>query len=98
MLFDDVADSGIVDGGMDVALHHCAALVIFDVAFPALGGHAVVLAEALLAEVAQCEVVGVGHQILYFSALHLLFAYNTNYYLLACSLIVFRTLEFALLM
>lgn len=50
--FDDVTDTWVVDGGVDVALHHCSAFVVLDVAFPALSGHTVIFAEALLSEVA----------------------------------------------
>ncbi len=64
---------------MHVALHHCSALVVLNVAFPSLGWHAVVLAETLLAEVSQSQVVGVGHQVLHFSALHLLLIMRKNY-------------------
>jgi hypothetical protein len=55
-----------------IALHHGTAFIVLDVAFPSLCGHAVVFAEALLAEVPEGQVVGVGHQVLDFAALHLL--------------------------
>lgn len=69
---DDLTDFGVVDGGMDIALHHGSALVVLDVALPSLRRHLTVLAEPLLSEVPQSEVVGVGHEVLHLSVLHFL--------------------------
>lgn len=72
LLFDDFADSRVVELRMDVALHHGSSLVVLDVALPTLSRHPNFLRESLLAEVAKREIVGVGHQILHFSTLHFL--------------------------
>lgn len=57
---------------MDVALHHGAPIVVFDVALPSLSWHTALLTEALLLEVADCVVICVGHQILDLLILHVL--------------------------
>lgn len=72
LLLDDVADPRVVDGGVDIALHHGPSFVVLDVSFPPLGGHSAFLTEALLPEVAQGQIVGIGHQVLYIPSLHFL--------------------------
>ena len=52
-------------GLTDVALHERAAVVVLDEAHPALLGHHHLLAEALLLEVADCEIIRIGQKIFY---------------------------------
>jgi hypothetical protein len=72
LTLDDVTDARVIDGGVHIALHHGAALVVLDVSFPAFGRHAAILAEALLPKVSEGQVVSIGHQVLHFSPLHFL--------------------------
>jgi hypothetical protein len=72
LALDDLADFGVVDCGVDLALHHGAAFVVFDIALPPLGWHSAIFGEALLSEVAEGQVISIGHEVLYLSALHLL--------------------------
>lgn len=48
---------------LDSALHHCASIVVFDVAFPARLGQVVILREALLAEVLDGVVISIGQKV-----------------------------------
>jgi hypothetical protein len=84
---DDLADLRVVDRGVHVALHHRSSLVVLDVAFPPLGRHLAVLAEALLAEVSQGQVVGIGHQVLHLSPLHFLYIASNLHFNLFMSLV-----------
>lgn len=68
----NVADSRIINTWVDIAFHHRSSFVVFDVTFPSLGGHPAILAEPLLPEVPQGQVVRVCHQVLHFPPLHLL--------------------------
>lgn len=61
LLFDDFADSGIVEAWVDVALHHGASFIVLDVALPSLRGHTIILGEALLTEIPQGKIISVGH-------------------------------------
>lgn len=72
MLFYDFADSGIIDGWVDVTLHHCASLIVLNIALPSVWAHPAIFAEPLLSEVAESKVVGIGHEILNFPLLHFL--------------------------
>lgn len=69
---NNFADFGVVDGRVYVALHHGSSFVVLDIAFPSLGRHSAVFAEALLSEVAKCQIVSIGHEILDFAMLHFL--------------------------
>lgn len=53
-------DAAIVDIFIDVALHHSAAVIVFDVPFPSLLLHLALLIEALLPEVFDGIVVSIG--------------------------------------
>lgn len=53
LFFNDLTDSGVVDGGVYKALHHGSSFIILDIALPSFCGHPTVFAEPLLSEVAQ---------------------------------------------
>lgn len=53
LFLDNVTDSGVVDSRVDKALHHGTALVVFNVPFPSLCGHAIIFAETLLSKISQ---------------------------------------------
>lgn len=61
LFFNDFADSRVVDSRMYIALHHRAAFIVLNVAFPSFSGHAVVLAETLLSEITQRQIIRVSH-------------------------------------
>jgi len=72
LFFNDVTDLWIVYGWMHKALHHRSSFIILDISFPSFRRHSAFFTKALFSEVAQCKVVGIGHQVLHFSSLHLL--------------------------
>ena len=51
------------DVALNCALHHCASIVVFDVAFPARLRQVVILREALLAEVLDGVVISIGQKV-----------------------------------
>ena len=55
------------------ALHHCASIVVLDIAFPARFRQVVVLSEALLAEVLDRIVVSIRQEVIYFLGLRVVF-------------------------
>jgi len=55
---------------MDVTLHQRAAVVVLNIAFPAVLRHLVLLGEALLFKIADCEVICISQQILRARGLH----------------------------
>jgi hypothetical protein len=64
-LFADIlVDCLVHNVSVDFALHHCAAIVIFDVPFPAGFGHRRTLSEPLLPEVLDSIVVSVGQEVM----------------------------------
>ena len=62
LLSDHLRDLEVVDSGVDAALHEGAAVVVLDEAGPLLSRRRHVLGEALLFEVADRIVVGVGEK------------------------------------
>ena len=62
--FDGVRYILIINADMNLTLHHGRPAVVLDVAFPARLRHLQVLREALLTEVLDGVVVGVGHEVL----------------------------------
>ena len=63
LLFDNTRYVLVVDPGVDFALHHSGATVILNISFPPLLGHLQVFGEALLPEVLDGVVVGVGYEV-----------------------------------
>jgi hypothetical protein len=91
LFFDNLADPGVIDSWMDMTLHHGTSLVIFDITFPSLWTHSTIFTETLFTEITQSQIIGIGHQILYFSSLHLFYIINF-FYILIYSLDVFHNL------
>ena len=70
--FDDIANPRVVDGWVNITLHHGAPFVVFDIALPSIWRHPTIFTEALLPKITQSQIISIGHQVLNLSPLHLL--------------------------
>ncbi len=63
-LFTDVLVERCVSNvGLNRALHHCASIIVFNVAFPSTFVQIVTICEALFAEILDCIIVGIGQKV-----------------------------------
>eukprot|EP00465_Bigelowiella_longifila_P011140 CAMPEP_0185257144 /NCGR_PEP_ID=MMETSP1359-20130426/6217_1 /TAXON_ID=552665 /ORGANISM="Bigelowiella longifila, Strain CCMP242" /LENGTH=238 /DNA_ID=CAMNT_0027842085 /DNA_START=468 /DNA_END=1186 /DNA_ORIENTATION=- len=72
LLLEDVADLGVVDLLTDLTLHERTAVVVLNISCPLVARHCHLFGEALFLEVADCEVVRVGEEVLDAHWLHVL--------------------------
>jgi hypothetical protein len=72
LFFNDLTDSGVVDGRMNMAFHHCSSLIVLDIPLPSIRAHPAIFTETLLSKVAKSKIISIGHEVLNLSSLHFL--------------------------
>lgn len=73
LLADILVERRMSNMALNCALHHCASIIVFNVAFPSTFVQIVTICEALFAEILDCIIVGIGQKVVQIFGLGVVF-------------------------